>query len=137
MGPQMSNIKLLEWFDDLEREMPRLEGGPDWGYLNKKGARYWAVEAEAAFEVILHRDHVCRREWMDAESGIKWDSINEVYDHQIEPLIGVFRTVHKMLKKGRLGSIVRADFQDKLLGQANDLIAANQLVAATVTAGGL
>jgi hypothetical protein len=140
----MSTNKTSDWFADLECRIPQkrpLKGYPDTDhhrYYNvNPDTRYWILEAQAALETVLRPGHVCRREW--EKVVVAFTPKRSLDNEEVEHLIQLFRTVHGLLKAGRLGSfgdVVRAETQDELLHQADDLLRANQLAAASVTAGG-
>jgi hypothetical protein len=126
----MKTSDLLAWFRELEGRSSALGGSPIYA------TQMWLCEAHSALEAVLPPSHVCRRDWEKIESNSTNLLTNNV---SINLLISVFMIASKLLRQGRLGSLidaVRAETEDELLDQASELLGANQLVAATVIAGG-
>jgi hypothetical protein len=122
----MNSTEILGWFQDLERRMPVRQQAP-YDYV-----QCWLAEAKSAVEAVLPPGHACRRAWERMESqtpAIMFPT----------ELVSVFQAVHRLLKDGRLGSLidaVRAETEGELLDQADELFRTGALVAATVVAGG-
>ena len=59
----MKTSQILEWFEDLEREIPSpKEGRSSTSKSEIDDMWYWVLEVQAALEVILRPRHVFRRE---------------------------------------------------------------------------
>lgn len=123
----MNPSEIRAWFEDLKRRVPVKPHTP------YAVVQTWLVEAKSAVEAVFPPGHACRRDWERMETKTP---INLRFPTE---LVAVFEAAYTLLTGGRLGSLidaVRAETEDELLMQAEALVEANHLAAATVIAGG-
>lgn len=138
----MTSAELLKWFGEIAAERPReFMSGQS---LNEKAAA-WQTSASAALAAAFPPGHRVLTEW---ERAVDPKGSKPILDfrlaHEFEAarwnaMAGTFASAHDQLRNGRVEGFidsVRAEAEDEVLEQAEALLDAGYLAAATVLAGG-
>jgi hypothetical protein len=127
-----------EWLESVLKKFSSLKQvgkSPGFKHYSVIECREWITEAGAALEAIFPAGHSIHKQW---EAVLKRQGVVEVFVLMPE-LLGVLGGALNLVSDGRLTSLIdtiRIETEDELLDQAQNLLDAKQLAAATVLAGG-
>lgn len=129
----MSQADYAAWFCELDVLFQNItDGCKDFNSPHMQG---WLVEAASLIEAAIPPGHRCHAEWCSMERELHHENPAYTWPR----LFAVLQASGRMVRNGRLGSFrdsVRAETELELLDQASVLLKSNDIVAATLIAGG-
>lgn len=139
----MTEAEVIEWFESLVHRGERLPfragaiviGRAPENARDPETASAWVTEVQAALEMTFPPGHVTRERWVATIGSTQRTFV----DFMLKPALGIVQTALGLLKEGRLRSILdgaRAETVGEVLDQADSLLRAGHVLAATVLAGG-
>jgi hypothetical protein len=129
----------IAWFDEIAQQRVSRKGSSSYGdYYDHQEAVQWLTTAEAAIKNVFPPGHAIVKKWeavFASERHVgRWSE-----DSVVNGARAIFESARSQLKGGRIATLVdtiRAESVGELLDQAEALVDAKYLAAATVTAGG-